>query len=156
MSLFAILSPSQPAWKWVLKFRRGCVCVPLGHVKPEGVCFLSTPWGRDGWPCIIFFTAVFAQVGNNSVILEQQTQWYMFWGASIEHSESCNMWFSPTISQSMLPTNSSLGKRRGCLQITLEDEKYSHIYSANKAAIQVNKNKFRNQSLKVGRNLKDI
>ena len=48
--------------------------MPLGHVKPEGVCFLSTPWGRDGWPCIIFFTAVFAQVGNNSVILEQQTQ----------------------------------------------------------------------------------
>lgn len=78
-----------------------------------------------------FFTAVFAQVGNNSVILEQRTQWCMHLGASMEHSESCNTQVSPTISHSTLPTESSLGKWRGCLRITLEDEKYPHIYSGH-------------------------
>lgn len=53
---------------------------------------------------------------------------------------------SPTISQSTVPTKNSLGKWKGCLQITLEDEKYLHFIQANKVAVQVNKNKSWNQS----------
>lgn len=56
---------------------RVCVCFCVlwgGCVKPEGVCSLSILWGRDGWPCIMFYSCVCTGGGNNSVILEQQTQ----------------------------------------------------------------------------------
>lgn len=50
------------------------VCVPPGCVKPEGVCSLCPHSGERMAGPASFFTAVFAQVGNSSVILEQQTQ----------------------------------------------------------------------------------
>lgn len=34
------------------------VCVPRGRVKPEGVLSLSIHWGRDGWPCVIFYSCI--------------------------------------------------------------------------------------------------
>lgn len=52
VSSFAILFSSYQAWKWLEIQKR--VCVSHGCVKPEGVCPPSTPWGKDGWPCIIF------------------------------------------------------------------------------------------------------
>lgn len=99
------------------------------YAKPEGVCLLLSALGKAGWPCIIFLQLYLHRWGNNSVILERQTQWYTCLGASIEHSESCSLRVSHTISQSTVPTKSSVGKWGGSLRITLEDEKYPHIYS---------------------------
>lgn len=92
VSSFAILFPPYQAWKW-LEIQKRVVC--LMGVLSRRVCALCLHSGEGMAGYASFFTAVFAQVGNNSVILVQQTQWYTCMGASIEHSESCNMQVSP-------------------------------------------------------------